>query len=107
MYADYHGCPSTYCTGGYPSWALPPFTGKEFIGTVAKEFGVSPGYRVFSRWMVRMAGLFQTTSAELYEMLYQNEFDYLFDSSKFQNAFGVQPVSYLQGIKETVQYYQQ
>ena len=54
-----------------------------------------------------MAGLFQTTSAELYEMLYQNEFDYLFDSSKFQNAFGVQPVSYLQGIKETVQYYQQ
>ncbi|MCL4477850.1 MAG: hypothetical protein M1381_01945 [Deltaproteobacteria bacterium] len=54
-----------------------------------------------------MAGLFQTTMAELYEMHYQNEFDYLFDSSKFQNAFGVQPVSYLQGIKETIQYYQQ
>ena len=92
-------------------WHVPtapdPLTGKEFIETAAREFGVNPQYRVLSKWLVRMAGLFQTTIAELYEMLYQDEFDYLFDSSKIQNAFGLQPVSYLQGIKETVQYYQQ
>ncbi len=90
-------------------WHVPtapdPLTGKEFIETAAKEFGVSPDYRVLSKWMVKMAGLFNKTIAELYEMLYQNEFDYLFDSSKFQNAFHLSPVSYHEGIKETVNYY--
>jgi nucleoside-diphosphate-sugar epimerase len=36
-------------------------------------------------------------------MLYQNDSDYLFDSSKFETAFGVAPTTYEQGIKETVQ----
>jgi nucleoside-diphosphate-sugar epimerase len=90
-------------------WHLPtapnPFTGKEFIKIVAREAGVQPKHRVLSKWMLRLAGLSDKTIAESYEMLYQSEFDYVFDSSKFQNAFHVNPTSYEDGVKETVKYY--
>jgi hypothetical protein len=49
--------------------------------------------------------LFDRTTAELYEMLYQYEFDYLFDSSKFEKAFHFQPTSYEEGIKATANAY--
>jgi hypothetical protein len=32
------------------------------------------------------------------EMLYQYEFDYVFDSGKFTGAFGVQPTTYAEGV---------
>ncbi|MGO9480380.1 MAG: NAD-dependent epimerase/dehydratase family protein [Candidatus Kryptoniota bacterium] len=90
-------------------WHLPtasnPLTGKEFIDAAAKEFGVAPKYRVLAGWMMRLAGLSDKTTAELYEMLYQSKDDYIFDSSKFQNAFRIEPVSYEDGIRDTVKYY--
>ena len=90
-------------------WHLPtapnPFTGKEFVEMAAKEFGVDPKYRVLSKWILKMGGLSDKTVAESYEMLYQSEFEYLFDSSKFQNAFHLMPTSYQDGIKETANFY--
>ena len=77
-------------------------TGKQFIELVAKEFGVKPNYMVLQKWMVRMAGLFDTNIKEAVEMLYQSEVDYLFDSSKFEKAFNFKPTSYSQGVAETV-----
>jgi len=62
---------------------------------------------VLSKWMIRMGGLFDKTTKELYEMLYQYEFDYLFDSSKFEKAYKFQPVSYAEGIKATAEQYAQ
>ena len=41
---------------------------------------------------------------ELYEMLYQNEYAYVFDSTKFDKAFNFTPTSYQQGIKETIEW---
>ncbi len=35
------------------------------------------------------------------ELLYQNDSDYLFDSSKFDKAFDFKAISYSQGIQET------
>jgi nucleoside-diphosphate-sugar epimerase len=52
--------------------------------------------------MVQMLGLFNKVIKESYEMLYQNEFDYLFDSTKFEKAFNYKPISYEEGIIETV-----
>ena len=72
---------------------------------VAQEFNVSPRYRVLKKWMLKPAGLFDKTIAEMYEMLYQSEFEYIFDSSKFQNTFHMNPSSYLEGIKKTAGYY--
>jgi nucleoside-diphosphate-sugar epimerase len=87
-------------------WHLPTdryvLTGKDFIEKVAKEFGLTPRYTVLSRWMVQMAGLFNGIIRESIEMLYQNDSDYLFDSSKFERAFNFKPMPYAQGIKETV-----
>jgi len=92
-------------------WHLPTdpntLTGKELIELSAKEFGVKPDYMVLKRWMVQMAGLFNPLVRESVEMLYQNEVDYVFDSSKFAKAFGLEPVSYQKGITETVNYYKQ
>ena len=55
--------------------------------------------------MIRLGGLFDGTTKELNEMLYQYEFDYLFDSSKFEQAYRFQPTSYEEGIKATANAY--
>ncbi len=39
---------------------------------------------------------------ESYEMLYQYDRDYVFDSSKFEKAFGFKPTSYEAGIDEII-----
>lgn len=87
-------------------WHLPTdnnaLTGKEFIEIAAKEFGVKPDYMVLKKWMIQMAGIFVPVVKESIEMLYQNEHDYLFDSTKFAKAFNFTPTSYKEGIAETV-----
>jgi nucleoside-diphosphate-sugar epimerase len=89
-------------------WHLPTdrnaLTGKEFIEKVAREFGVEPRYSILSKWMLQMAGLFNGVIRESVEMLYQSESDYLFDSSKFDNAFGFRATTYDEGIGETVKF---
>ncbi|MDP2886295.1 MAG: hypothetical protein Q8P51_14870 [Ignavibacteria bacterium] len=87
-------------------WHLPTdrnaLTGKEFIEKAAEEFGVKPRYSILSRWMLQMAGLFNPVVRESIEMLYQSEFEYLFDSSKFDKAFRFKTTTYDEGIGETV-----
>lgn len=83
-----------------PTAAYPP-TGKEIIRMVANEFGVEPKCRVLSRPMIRIAGLFISDVRESYEMLYQYDAEYLFDSSKFSKAFNLAATPYAEGIKRT------
>src|SRR6266849_9325203 len=91
------------------TWHLPtapdPPTGRGFIELAAKEFAIQPRYRVLKRPLIKIAGWFDTTIRELYEMLYQYEFDYIFDSTKFDRVFGFQPTSYAEGIHRTAQEY--
>ena len=93
------------------TWHVPtapePRTGKEFIELIANEFGKQPKYRVITRPMLWVVGWFDTATRELYEMYYQYEFDYVFDSTKFINAFRFQPTSYPEGIHRTAQPYLQ
>jgi nucleoside-diphosphate-sugar epimerase len=87
-------------------WHLPTdknaLTGKEFIDIAAKAFGVEPKYMVLKKWMIQMVGYFVPVVKESIEMLYQNEYDYLFDSAKFEKAFNFMPTSYKDGIIATV-----
>jgi nucleoside-diphosphate-sugar epimerase len=87
------------------TWHVPtspnPLTGREFIALAAKEFGVAPKYRVLSRPMLRVAGWFDPLVAESYEMLYQSDSPYLFDSSKFTREFGFAGTPYTDGIRTT------
>ncbi|MEP7109249.1 MAG: NAD-dependent epimerase/dehydratase family protein [Ferruginibacter sp.] len=82
--------------------AHPALTGKELIGMAAKEFGIEPKYTILSKGYIRFGGLFNKLVKELYEMLYQNDSEYIFDSSKFENAFGIQATSYEEGVRQTV-----
>ena len=88
-------------------WHMPTFnpavSGKAFIELVAGELGVAPKYTVLKKWMVKAFGLFDPTVSELYEMLYQNEFPYYFDSSKFDDFFHFNPTPYDIGIRDTIE----
>lgn len=87
-------------------WHLPtasnPYTGKEWIETIAKEMGISPRYQIAPRLLVRILGLFIPIMKEMVEMLYQYDRTYVFDSSKFEKRFNIVPTSYLEGIKNII-----
>jgi nucleoside-diphosphate-sugar epimerase len=87
------------------TWHVPtapdPPTGREFVQMVADEFGVVSQYRVLSRPLIKVAGLFDSDIRESYEMLYQSDSEYLFDSTKFSKAFGFEPTSYPEGVWRT------
>ena len=88
------------------TWHVPtasnPPTGREFIQMAADEFGIELRYRVLSRPLIKIAGFFNSDIRESYEMLYQSDSEYIFDSTKFSLAFGVEPTSYAEGIRRTV-----
>jgi nucleoside-diphosphate-sugar epimerase len=90
------------------TWHMPtatnPLTGEEFIKLAARDMGTKDNYSVISKGMMRVVGLFNRDIKESVEMAYQNEFPYLFDSSKFNRTFGFQLLSYQEGIKETARW---
>src|SRR5215472_17440557 len=91
------------------TWHLPTtpnsLMGKQFIALAAKEFSVPPRYRVLSRPMIKIFGWFNSDIGESYEMLYQSDSPYLFESSKFARAFGVAGTPYADGIRSTAASY--
>jgi nucleoside-diphosphate-sugar epimerase len=83
----------------------PALTGRQFINTAAKYMNASDQFTVLPKWLLKILGWFSPFLKELYEMHYQDEYPFIFDSSKFQRAFNYQPVSYDQGIKETAAWF--
>jgi nucleoside-diphosphate-sugar epimerase len=83
-----------------PTTAAPP-TGTELIALACAEFGVPPRHRLLGRTMIRLAGWFDPLIAESYEMLYQSEAPYQFDSSKFAREFGFTGTPYADGVRAT------
>ncbi len=87
-------------------WHLPTdrnaLTGEEFIKLIAEKYGVNPKYSVLNKFMITIAGLFNSLAKESMEMLYQLEYEYLFDSSKFEKQF-FPATTYEKGIEEIVE----
>ncbi|MBA4850055.1 NAD-dependent epimerase/dehydratase family protein [Emticicia sp. BO119] len=85
-------------------WNLPTdhnsLTGEEWIQLFAKEMGKSGKYQLFPTFLVKLAGFFVPFLKEIYEMRYQYDREYFFDSSKFEKYFNFKPTSYQQGVKE-------
>jgi nucleoside-diphosphate-sugar epimerase len=86
--------------------AHPPITMRRFIELTAGALSVEAKPSVLSGAMLGLAGLFDRTIRELPEMLYQNRYEYLFDSSKFEERFSFRPTPYERGVAETVKYHQ-
>jgi nucleoside-diphosphate-sugar epimerase len=89
------------------TWHVPtapnPLPGREFVARAADAFGVAPHHRVLRRPLLRLAGLFNPVVAESYEMLYQFDSPYIFDSSKFAREFGFAGTPYVNGIRATAE----
>jgi nucleoside-diphosphate-sugar epimerase len=87
-------------------WNLPTdrniLTGEEWIALFAREMGKTNKYQLMPAWMVKAASLFVPLFAEIYEMRYQFDRDFFFDSSKFENRFNFVPVTYPEGVKAII-----
>ncbi len=87
-------------------WHLPtapdPFTGAQWTWLISSELGIKPKYIRVNRYMVWIMSFITPIMKEMLEMLYQNQSDYVFDSSKFEKCFGIQPTPYHIGLKETL-----
>lgn len=83
-------------------WHLPTapaLTGKEFMQLAADAFNTKPAYTKINKLMLRALGLFNKSIGESVELYYQYEYEYVFNSDKFEKAFGLQPTSYANGIQ--------
>lgn len=89
------------------TWHLPTnrnvLTGKEFIELAAKTMGSKHEFMTVKKWFIQMLGVFNKILRESTEMLYQNDSDYLFDSTKFEKAFNFSPTNYEEGIRITAE----
>jgi len=84
--------------------SLPAITAKDFISIAAKYMNAKAKVQVLPKWLISIVGLFVPIMKEMNEMLYQNEFPYEFDSSKFEKAFQFKPTSYEEGIRQTAEW---
>jgi nucleoside-diphosphate-sugar epimerase len=87
-------------------WHLPtasdPPTGREWINAVASELDVKPKYRVVSRTLTGLMGIFVPVMKEMIEMMYQYDRDYVFNSEKFNKRFKLEATSYEEGLKSVI-----
>jgi nucleoside-diphosphate-sugar epimerase len=88
-------------------WHVPTtgekLTSRQWIQLIADELNVEPKIQLIPLWMLHAMGLFVPVLREFPEMLYQYENDYVFDSSKFENRFGMKAAAPVDGIKAMVQ----
>ncbi|MCY7420319.1 MAG: NAD-dependent epimerase/dehydratase family protein [Chitinophagaceae bacterium] len=89
-------------------WHVPTtkekLTSKQWIELIASELKVAPKIQKVPTWLLYALGIFNPLIREFPEMMYQNEMDYIFDSSKFENKFGMYATTPEEGIRTTIEY---
>ncbi|AXE20473.1 NAD-dependent dehydratase [Runella rosea] len=88
-------------------WHLPTYpdapTGREWTELFAKEMNKKAKVSAIPKFMLKILGWFIPILGEVYEMTYQFEQPYFFDSAKFMKRFpDFKTTSYAEGIKEIV-----
>lgn len=87
-------------------WHLPSsteaLTAGDLISLSAKLATVSAGRTLLKKPMLKIAGIFDKTVRELVEMTYQYQYDYIFDSSKFEAYFNIHATAYQDGLQQTL-----
>lgn len=88
-------------------WHVPTtkekLTNRQWIQLVAEELKVEAKIQTVPVWLIRILGLFMPVMRELPEMNYQNEQDYIFDSSKFEKRFGISATAPKDGIRMLIE----
>jgi len=84
-------------------WHLPTtkekLSNRQWIQMVAELLEVEAKIQSIPTWMLRLLGVFMPAMREFPEMMYQFNQDYIFDSSKFEQKFGMVATSPRDGIK--------
>jgi len=87
-------------------WNLPTdrrsLTAEQWVQLFGKEMGKDIKYQLVPAWIVKLMGIFMPVMKEIYEMRYQFDRDYFFDSIKFEKYFKYKPTNYEAGIKEAI-----
>ncbi|MRN53320.1 NAD-dependent epimerase/dehydratase family protein [Paenibacillus monticola] len=87
-------------------WHVPnadTVTTREFIDTSYRIAGFPPKIRTMGIGMLRFGGLFIPAARESIEMLYQFDEDFIVDSSKFTERFGMTATPLEAAIEQTLQ----
>ena len=90
-------------------WHVPTtkerLTNQQWINLIAEEMDLQVKIQAVPNWMIHMLGIIIPMMREFPEMLYQNEMDYIFDSSKFEKRFGLIATTPRDGVKEMINYF--
>jgi nucleoside-diphosphate-sugar epimerase len=87
-------------------WHVPTtkerLTTNGWIELIAKELNTEAKVQKVPVFMINVLGLFIPIMREFPEMRYQNEQDYILDSSKFEKRFGIAATSPSEGVKQMI-----
>jgi nucleoside-diphosphate-sugar epimerase len=87
-------------------WNLPTdpqkLTAREWVKLFAAEMGGKEKVMVLPSWGIKLLGIFVGVVGEMYEMRYQYDREYFFDSSKFNKRFNYTPTSNADAVKQTI-----
>lgn len=88
-------------------WNLPvdpsPITGRQWAELFAEVMNVNPRkIQVLPGWGIKLLGMFIPVLGEMYEMRYQYDREYFFDSSKFNRNFQYAPITHRDAVAETI-----
>jgi len=85
--------------------SAPAMTTRRFVEAIYRTLGKPVKMSRAPRVAVALAGLFDANARELKEMLYQFERDFVMDSSRFENTFGMSPTPPHEAIRQTLEWY--
>jgi nucleoside-diphosphate-sugar epimerase len=85
----------------------PAVSQAEIVALAALELGFEPAYSALGVLMMRLAGLFILAAKETVEMMYEFTDPFIVASDKFQRQFNLEATPIEQGIKSTMQWYQE
>ena len=77
-------------------------TGQEWTRLFAELLNTPSKCQVLPSWGMRVLGLFVPILKETYEMRYQYDRPYYFDSAKFRNRFDYTPTTNQEAVRQTV-----
>jgi len=85
--------------------SAPATSGREFVRMVYRALGRPARLQVAPRLVISLGGWFDPQMRELGEMLYQFERDFVMDSSRFQQAFGMAPTPLEAAVGRTLDWF--
>ena len=85
----------------------PEITQRQLMNLFFEEVGYKPRMSGMGRLMLALGGLFIPEARESMEMAYEFEQPFVVDSSKFQQAFNMQPTPLREAVRCTVAWYRE